>query len=303
LAGPSGVLPVDKPVGMTSHDVVDAVRRAAGERRVGHAGTLDPLATGLLLVCLGQATRISEYLAGHDKTYAVEARLGIETDTYDAEGTVVATYEGDLPGDEAIDQAVGSLVGHIEQMPPAYSAIKAGGKPLYWYARRGEKPAVQPRRVSIHSLTWRRLETSLLSLDVACSAGTYVRSLVHDLGHLLGCGAYVTGLRRLSSGPCEITEALPLAEAVDRLEARDWSALLGFREALSGMPTPVFDEDTVRRLSLGQRVACDVIGQAGPHLALDAGGTAFAIVEPGGQPGLWQPRKVLICREDPCPAG
>lgn len=295
-----GVLPVDKPAGVTSHDVVAAIRRASGLRKVGHAGTLDPLATGLLLICVGAATRISEYLAGHEKSYSVVARLGAETDTYDADGRIVASHAGALPDDRSIDRAVSSMVGTLEQVPPPFSAVKQAGKPLYWYARRGDSPAVSPRTVTVLRLSWSRLDDSSIALEVRCSAGTYVRSLVHDLGRMLGCGAHVASLRRTSIGKLVVSEAVSLPEAERRLAAGDWSPVLSLSQALSDMPTLVLPSEAVRRMQRGQSVTLDVEGQPGPHLALNEHGQAIAIVEPGSEPGLWRPHKVLCTEENAC---
>ncbi|MGQ9553319.1 MAG: tRNA pseudouridine(55) synthase TruB [Anaerolineae bacterium] len=301
MGRPCGLLLLDKPAGPSSHDIVAAIRRAAGERRVGHAGTLDPIATGLLLVCIGAATRICEYLAGHDKRYYVEVRLGVETATYDRTGEVVATFKGVLPTDREIAAAVDSFQGEMMQQPPAYSAVKVNGKPLYLHARKGIVVPVPPRKITIHSLSWQRPEMALLRLTVHCSAGTYIRSLVHDLGQVLGCGAHVTELRRLSVGPFNVEEAWTLHEATRHLAAGDWSLLRDIRNALVGMPVVSFDELTSARLRRGQTVAgADMQGNE-QHLALDQQGHAIGIVMPatetalsGAKDGqLWRPRKVF----------
>ena len=298
----SGLLLVDKPGRVTSHDVVAAVRRASHQRRVGHAGTLDPLATGLLLVCLGQATRICEYLVGHDKTYAVEVRLGQETDTYDAEGAVRAHWTGPLPGDGEVAAVLSAFVGEIVQAPPPFSAIKVAGKPLYWYARRGSVARVQPRRVKVYSLTWDRPARDTLRLTVLCSSGTYVRSLVHDLGCRLGCGAHVAGLRRLGVGPFRLEQAYALDEALTRLSSGDVTVLVGIGEALRHMPTISFARDAAARLCHGRQALGPAAGHPGPHLAFDEAGGLIAIIEPLPEPGMWVPRKVLLTEISSCPA-
>lgn len=211
MADLSGVLCVDKPLGMTSHDVVGRIRRVAGLRRVGHAGTLDPLATGVLLLCLGRAARLIEYLVGHDKVYETTVRLGQTTATYDAEGDVIAErpfHHLTLP---QIENAVESFRGDIVQQPPIYSAIKQGGQPLYKLARQGKTEVERPYRpVTIHELTLLNWEPPHLSLRVSCSSGTYIRSLGHDLGEALGCGGHLSALRRLSVGDFGIETAVPL---------------------------------------------------------------------------------------------
>ena len=289
----SGVLPVDKPSGPTSHDVVLAVRRATGVHRVGHAGTLDPLATGVLLLCLGSATRISEFLAGHDKVYSVEARLGVATDTYDAEGQVVAEHDGPMPADRQIEEAVRSLEGDILQTPPPYSAVKVRGRPLYEYARTGSAVRAEPREVSLYSIGWSRPSPYALRLQVHCSAGTYVRSLVHDLGQRLGCGAHVTGLRRLRSGPFEVGDCLELEEAMGRLRCRDRSVLVDIAAALGDFPRLALGEADLARLMHGQAVAASPPREVGFHVVTDPEGTAVGIARWDAEKGLWRPRKVF----------
>jgi len=283
---PCGLLLLDKPAGPSSHDVVAAIRRASGERRVGHAGTLDPIATGLLLVCIGPATRICEYLAGCDKRYYVEARLGVETATYDRTGEVVATFEGVLPTDSEIAAALDLFQGELIQQPPMYSAVKINGKPLYLYARKGIAVPVSSRKVTIHSLSWRRPEAALLQLTVHCSAGTYIRSLVHDLGRVLSCGAHVTELRRLSVGPFNVEDAWTLDEATRHLAAGDWSLLHSIRDALAHMPVVWFDELASARLRWGQTVAGPASQSGGHHLGLDQQGRILGIVVPATEPVL-----------------
>ncbi len=207
----SGVLCVDKPLGMTSHDVVGRLRRVAGLRRVGHAGTLDPLATGVLLLCLGRAARLIEYLVGHDKVYETTVRLGQTTATYDAEGAVMEErpfLHLTLP---QIEDALTQFRGDIRQQPPIYSAIKQGGQPLYKLARQGRTEVTRPYRpVTIHELTLLSWEPPYLSLRVGCSSGTYIRSLGYDVGEALGCGGHLSTLRRLAVGDFGIETAVPL---------------------------------------------------------------------------------------------
>ncbi|MCA9919619.1 MAG: tRNA pseudouridine(55) synthase TruB [Anaerolineales bacterium] len=207
----SGILCVDKPLGITSHDVVGRVRRVAGLRRVGHAGTLDPLATGVLLLALGRATRLIEYLVGHDKVYQTTVRLGQMTATYDAEGDVLEErpfHHLTLP---QIENALTQFRGDILQQPPIYSAIKQGGQPLYKLARQGKTEVERPYRpVTIHELTLLNWEPPHLSLRIHCSSGTYIRSLGHDLGEALGCGGHLSGLRRLAVGDFGLETAVPL---------------------------------------------------------------------------------------------
>lgn len=289
-----GVLLVDKPVGPTSHDVVAAIRRASGQRKVGHAGTLDPLASGLLIVCLGPATRLVQFLTSHDKVYQAEARLGVETDTYDCEGQVVAQWAGPLPTDGAVAEAVASLCGEMPQEPPAFSAVKVGGIPSYRLARQGQPVRARPRQVTVHSIRWSRPEPARLELRVHCSAGTYIRSLVHDLGRRLGCGAHVAALRRLASGPFSVDQALPLAEAVSRLARGEHRWMLDVGEALPEQPRLLLDGDAARRLALGQAVEGPPPGCEDLHLAVGPQGRVFAVAEWDRERQRWTPRKVLI---------
>ncbi len=209
------MLPIDKPPGITSHDVIDRVRRRLNIRKVGHTGTLDPLATGVLVLCLGRATRLSSYLADHDKTYAAHIRLGVRTSTLDAEGEVVAR-SGSVPDRSAdVRAAVASFLGEVEQIPPMFSARKMDGRRLYQLAREGTEVARRPSRVRIYGIDIKEFRPPDLHLTVSCSKGTYIRTLADDLGRKLGCGAYLAGLRRTGAGPVCIDECL----ALNRLES------------------------------------------------------------------------------------
>ena len=210
---PCGVLVVDKPAGMTSHDVVDEVRRTFGWKKVGHAGTLDPLATGVLVLLVGAATRSQPRFLNDDKEYRGRIVFGAETTTHDAEGEVVARHEGPLAIDRAtLEAALAAFRGEIRQLPPMVSAVKHKGKPLYKYARKGVEVEREERPVTIHRLDLLALEGLEAEVDVRCSKGTYVRTLAHDIGRRLGCGAYLKALRRTRSGPFSVKDARPLAE-------------------------------------------------------------------------------------------
>lgn len=200
---PSGFLIIDKPSGVTSFSMVSLVRRLTGVRRVGHAGTLDPLATGVLPVAIGQATRLIEYLDGQAKTYVARLRFGIETDTYDADGAVTTTVDASHLSAAQLQAALPALIGDLQQTPPAFSAIKLAGKPAYTYAREGTSIALPPRHVRIDRITLLGFDRSAppeASIEVVCSPGTYIRSLAHDLGRALGVGAHLAALRRTASG-------------------------------------------------------------------------------------------------------
>ncbi len=210
-----GLILIDKPQGMTSHDVVSRVRRAIGQKRVGHFGTLDPLATGLLLVAVGGATRLFPFYSRHDKTYGGEIRLGFSTDTYDAMGKPTSVERRDWPGRDVVAAAMNRFVGPSKQVPPAYSAKKLEGKPLYEWAR-ADRP-VQPKAspVNVYSFEMKSYSPPTVTFEARCSAGTYVRSLAHDLGQALACGAHLASLRRLSAGPYGIERAFSLNQVED----------------------------------------------------------------------------------------
>ncbi len=206
----NGLLLVDKPAGITSHDVVDRIRKATGQRRIGHTGTLDPGATGLLVLCLGQATRLSEYLTDLDKVYEGVMRFGLETSSYDLDGEVVAERPVPPLEADAIQALCDRFVGDIQQIPPMMSAVKIGGKRLYKIARQGEVIERQPRPVKVFSydvLSWTPPDAGIC---VRCGSGTYVRSLCHEVGLLLGCGAVLASLRRTAVGRYNVADALPV---------------------------------------------------------------------------------------------
>lgn len=265
-----GFLVIDKPAGMTSHDVVARVRRRLNERRVGHAGTLDPDATGVLLVGVGNATRLLTFLVGHDKRYAAEVVLGVETSTLDAAGEVTATF--DMSGvtlQDAQRVAAEHLTGPIMQVPPMVSALKVDGKRLHELAREGIEVERQPRPVTIHRFDVSAgPEPGVLAIDVTCSSGTYVRTLAADLGRLLGGGAHLRNLRRMSSGGFDVSEAA----------SPDAAELRPMADALRGMETVTVDADTAALVRNG-RVLRRWPG-TGPWAVLDPDGELLAVYEP-----------------------
>jgi tRNA pseudouridine55 synthase len=205
-----GILLVDKPAGMTSHDVVNRVRRAAGMRRVGHTGTLDPLATGLLVLCLGEATRLAEFVVGMEKVYKGRMRFGVVTDSYDMDGDVVEEHPvPDLSLDD-VQEACSRFVGAIEQTPPMVSAVKVGGERLYKKARKGEVVERAPRKVRVHDFRVLEVFDGEAAFVLRCSRGVYARSLCHDAGQELGCGAALAQLRRTAVGKHLVENAAPL---------------------------------------------------------------------------------------------
>lgn len=218
-----GFLLIDKPAGMTSHDVIDRLRRITGERRIGHAGTLDPFATGLLVVGVRrEATRELGALTGHDKEYLATAKFGATSDTQDRTGRVTPVDGARLPTEAEVRAALEKFRGEIEQIPPMYSAKKIGGQKLYQLARRGQEIERPPVKIRIHELELTAFAPDQISFRVRCSAGTYVRALAHDLGQALGCGAYLEELRRVASGDFRIAEAAKLAD----LTPQNWQEKL-----------------------------------------------------------------------------
>jgi tRNA pseudouridine55 synthase len=207
-----GILNIHKPRGLTSFSVVARIKRICGERHAGHAGTLDPLATGVLPVCLGQATRVMEYLFDATKTYRAEVELGQTTDTYDSTGVIMHTANASHISREIVETALTQFRGSILQTPPMYSAVKHHGKPLYKLARAGIEVKRKSRPAQIYSLEITGWEPPLITLDVVCGKGTYIRSIAHDLGQVLGCGASMRNLVRLQVGPFKIEEALTLPQ-------------------------------------------------------------------------------------------
>ena len=208
--GLNGLLNVNKPSGCTSFSIVARVRRLSGEKRVGHAGTLDPAASGVLPICLGQATRVAEYLMEYSKEYLAGIELGTSTDTYDSEGRITSRGSLHNISPALIEGALQSFKGDIDQVPPAFSAVKVGGRKSYALARAGREVALQPRRVHIHAIEILSFDLPYLKLRIYCSKGTYVRSLAHDLGVKLGCYAYLKDLVRTSYGPFKVADAVTL---------------------------------------------------------------------------------------------
>jgi tRNA pseudouridine55 synthase len=215
-----GILLVDKPSGPTSHDIVEMARHALGIRQIGHMGTLDPLATGLLLLGIGEGTKLQPFLAELDKTYECVARLGARSSTYDAMGTIETVAEPAGLERTVIEEAVGRFRGTIEQAPPPFSAVKVAGRPLYSYARRGEKVESRPRRVRVFSIDIVAWKAPDLELRMRVSSGTYVRSIVHEIGESLRVGAYVSQLRRTAVGLFDVADAVTLATGVTTPD--DW---------------------------------------------------------------------------------
>ncbi len=277
--GPDGLLVVDKPGGMTSHDVVARVRRALGTRKVGHAGTLDPMATGVLLLGVGRATRLLGHLTLTEKAYDATVRLGVATTTDDAEGEVVATAPADALEPARVAAALEEQVGEILQVPTAVSAIKVDGRRAYQRVRDGEQVELAARPVTVHALQVReqRVAGECLDVDVEvrCSSGTYVRAIARDVGRALGVGGHLTALRRTSVGPFGLDVACALDDVAPE-------RLLGMEQAVAAaFATYVLDEEQAVDVGFGRKLTTD-LGAAGPVALLAPDGRFLALYEQQG---------------------
>ena len=294
-----GVLVVDKPGGLTSHDVVDAARRALRMTRIGHTGTLDPMATGVLPLACGKATRLVRFLIGSRKAYRAGVRFGLTTDSYDVTGTEV-TRTNTWPDRAALEHALTSLRGERLQMPPAFSAKKVGGRRAYEMARRQEHVELTAVPVTLFSAALVSYDAGCAVVDVVCSAGYYVRSFAHEMGQLTGTGACLEALRRTSSGQFTEDSALPL-DVLGRDPASAERAFVPMIHLLPGFPSVVLDEADCRRVShgqsilaLGHRPDASDAGGGGWTKLLDAHGHLLAVAESSGDTGALHPVVVLI---------
>lgn len=294
LANACGILNVNKPSGMTSHDVVVWVRRLTGQRKVGHAGTLDPMATGVLLLCLGQATRVAEYLMAGRKRYRAVVCLGASTDTYDADGAVTQAVQSFHLTQGQIDDALATFRGVSQQVPPPYSAIHQEGRRLYELARRGIPVQISPRAVEIDTIELIAWESPHVTFDVTCSPGTYIRSLAHDLGRVLGVGGHLTALTRLASGSWQLDDAITLDDLQRAVEAGHWIHLLHPLDAgLQGFERVDLPASRARKVSQGQPILLDQSPQTSLVRAYAPDDSLVAVLQPTRKPGLWRPKKVF----------
>lgn len=286
----NGILNLDKPAGLTSHDVVSRVRRLSEMRRVGHAGTLDPLATGVLVVALGRATRLLEYVVGQPKTYEAVVRLGQTSTTYDAEGELSPPAPLLELSSAALEEALDPFRGPISQVPPMHSALKRGGQRLYELARQGVTVEREPRPVTIYDLQLLDWRPPDLSLRVQCSAGAYIRSLAHDLGQALGVGGYLAALRRTAVGSFTLAHAT----ALDTLDTENIAAsLLPPDSAVAHLPILSVDGEAARQLRHGQRLPRQAArGDAGLARVYGPGGDFVGIVSAAG--AAWKPEKIFV---------
>jgi tRNA pseudouridine55 synthase len=315
-----GLLVVDKPAGPTSHDVVARMRRVLRERRIGHTGTLDPMATGVLALVVGRATRLAQFLSGSDKSYDAVVRLGFATDTGDALGVPLASPGRPLPSRDEIDAALETFRGTFMQQPPEFSAKMIDGKRSHQLARARARAAADarlkpsrsvpsspdlpdlparpalpaPTSVTVKRLDLVRVEADLVTLDIECSAGFYVRSLAHDLGERLGTGAHLAALRRTRSGDATLGDAISLADA-ERDPAAAAARVIPLGRMLAGLPSLVLSGDDVQRVIHGRQIESRIANPAsGPVRLLNSAGDLVAIGRPASTPGLLHPSIVLV---------
>ena len=300
---PRGFLNIDKPAGMTSFDVIRRIRRAAGTRKVGHAGTLDPLATGVLPIAIGEATKLVDQLVGATKRYRAVITLGVETDTYDANGATVRRQDASSLTRDEIEQALEPFHGEQLQTPPAFSAVKRDGVRAYAAARKGKPHRLDPRPVAVHSLALldvqRAAETVDATVDIECGKGFYVRSLAHDLGAALGVGGHVRALCRTAVGALTVARATGLDRACEQLEAGNHDQLVHAPDiVLDGWPALILGGASAAAVRDGRDVRPHPLarraGAAGERVrCYDAGGRLIALAEATAAAGSWHPFRVF----------
>lgn len=276
----NGILVVDKPVGITSQVVISAVRRVTGEKRVGHCGTLDPLASGVLPVMVGKATKACEFLMDHEKTYTASIRLGITTDSEDITGQVLTTHDGPLPSFEEFRTAAEAFVGEIEQIPPMYSALKQNGQKLVDLARQGVTVAREPRKITIYSLRAYEQDGEYC-LDVRCSRGTYIRTLCAEIGNALDCGACMSALRRTSVGQFSLAQSIPLDVLRTFTPEQAKEKLLAVEDIFAPFPSISLPPFFARLYGNGERIALEKLRTSFPQGAKS--GDLFRIHTPDGR--------------------
>ena len=293
----TGVLLLDKPSGPTSHDMVAHIRRVTGERSVGHTGTLDPRATGLLVMMIGGATRLASLLAGGDKTYEAAITLGVSTDTDDAAGVPIGEAQTDLPNEDAVEAALSRFRGTFSQVPPTHSAKHVAGERAYDLARKSREVTLEPVNVTVHELNVLRRDAGVVHLRVVCSPGFYVRALARDLGRALGCGAHLMALRRVRSGAFDVADAVSVGEA-DRLGRHIEGRLIRPADALPQLPAVTVTEAGLNRAVHGNPIGPEHLtarwippATSGRVRVLGPAGRLVALAEPRG--GALHPVVVL----------
>jgi tRNA pseudouridine55 synthase len=296
----SGIINVNKPRGMTSFNVVAHIKRLSREKHVGHTGTLDPLATGVLPVCVGQATRVVQYLINSDKTYLAEIELGVTTDTFDEEGETIQRKDPSGITAEQIEKALASFQGVIDQSPPKYSALKYKGRRYYEIARAGKPIIPKPRKVRINSIDLIECNLPLFTIQVECGKGTYIRSLAHDIGQHLGCGAYLKNLTRTRCGPYSIKESHSLSEIDESFDQGTWNNLLhSIDSPILNWQVVIVDTETESAIRNGRSITL-----TGKKLnpeeycrAYTLSGDFLAILRFIPNENTWHPEKVFSSQE------
>lgn len=293
-----GILNVDKPYGITSMDVVRRLKRASGQKRVGHGGTLDPIATGVIPICFGQATRMMEYLINGSKEYKAAVELGVITDTYDALGEIVETKDASAVTITDVENAIAGFTGVIDQVPPMYSALKKNGKRLYELARQGVEVEREARSVTVNDIKIVDWESPVVTIEVSCGRGFYMRSLAYDLGNVLGCGGHMKSLVRLKSGAFHLETALSLQEAEDRLLEGEWQDILHSPDVvISSLNALVVGKQTEDLIRNGRTLPVELrIPRGKPDercRAYSVDGRFLAILAFDSASGQWRPDKVF----------
>ena len=305
-----GILNINKPEGKTSFSVVATVKRLSGERRVGHAGTLDPLATGVLPVCLGRGTRVIEFLVNTTKTYRAQIELGVSTDTYDASGKVTQKEDPSGISLGQVESALASFRGSIQQIPPMYSALKYKGQPLYELARAGIEVERQSRPAMIYSLEIIDWQSPIVTIEVECGKGTYIRSIAHDLGQLLGCGANLMSLIRLRCGRFDIKNAVSVPQLEDAFRHGYWrqfvypidSVLLHWRamvvsdtsEGVIRKGASLVMEDIDSDIKVDKQLCLTQPSSDNRCRAYTIDGNFLGVLRFNCEEGSWQPEKVFM---------
>jgi tRNA pseudouridine55 synthase len=291
-----GILNINKPSGATSFSIVSLVRHLTGQRRVGHAGTLDPIACGVLPVCFGRGTRVIEFLMDATKVYRADIELGITTDTYDIEGKILQQSDSSFITREDVESALDSFRGQIQQKPPMYSALKHNGQCLYKLARAGITVEREMRTAQIYSLELLEFAPPVITIEMECSKGTYVRSLANDLGEILGCGACMTGLVRLKYGPFYIKEAVSLPELEEAFSKDDWQRLVyPIDTVMRHWESVVVGDEQEKFIRNGVSIILEDASIISKEkcCAYNRSGSFLAILCFDGETGQWQPQKVF----------
>jgi tRNA pseudouridine55 synthase len=297
----NGIINVNKPAGITSMDVIRRIKRVSVQKRIGHGGTLDPMATGVIPICLGQATRVMEYIVSGTKQYKAQITLGVETTTYDRLGEIVQTKRVKRITHDSLVNTTNRFVGEIEQVPPMFSALKHRGKRLYELARKGITIERESRKVKISNISILKWNPPHLSVEITCGKGFYVRSFAHDLGQSLGCGGHLSELVRTKNGALTIQDAIPLVEVEKRLATNDLKGILRPLDfAIEHIPATVVDSKTEDMILNGKAVPnniCVFDTNAGDkYRVYSSDGTFLAIMSYESELNHWQPNRVFSLR-------